>query len=154
MRHISAGGARIWPVFPNLVDGPDWVSGNTFFIRNKRQPQLYWAAVGGAATDLGPNLIVSTTFRSKFRVHSTEGRSKAVLIREDRVTVSLVSSQNSLRALYVVRGDAGLLALDSDEKEWKFGDFFTRFGSVWVNKVEVLSVNDEDSDLGDEWEFC
>ncbi|KAK0631482.1 hypothetical protein B0T14DRAFT_490031 [Immersiella caudata] len=81
-------GGRTFDLIENAVTGPDWVSGGTFFVRNRRQTGLYWCVHGGW-------VHTSEEKRTKFRVELEEvpkGRKgdEMVLVREDRVVVSVV----------------------------------------------------------------
>ncbi|KZT35269.1 hypothetical protein SISSUDRAFT_1051676 [Sistotremastrum suecicum HHB10207 ss-3] len=148
-----AGASRPWPVVES-VDGPDWTNGGAFFIRNKRQPDLYWS-VSYAAQDVA--IVVSETRRSKFRIWGSDIDHKdldKVLIRSDRVTISPVSSEKSARVLYVhpSKAETNVVVLSGDKKEWRFGDLFGAFGTTWDdNETELVTYNEAE---GEEWELC
>lgn len=137
------------------MNGPDWTNGSTFFIRNKRQPNLYWS-VPVATRDAA--IVISDTQKSKFRIHGVDldlkDRDK-VLIRSDRVTISPVSSEKAVRTMYVgpSKCETDVVVLGGDKKEWKFGDLFGGFGTTWNAEVraELLTYNEAE---GDEWELC
>jgi hypothetical protein len=144
---------------PPLVDGPDWVNGGTFCIRHKREPNLYWAATSYGTQSDNPNLFVSMHSRSKFRVRGVDlgdDDKETVLIRNDAVVVTLVTAHPtwSQSKFYVARDPSNNQLILSTEirTQWKFGDFFTKFGSANEGRSESNLVVNED--LADEWEFC
>ncbi|KAK4248984.1 hypothetical protein C7999DRAFT_30515 [Corynascus novoguineensis] len=75
----------------NLVNGPDWLDGAYFYIRNRHQPSLYWWVQGQRGH-------ASERRRTKFRIQLCEKvpgineklKSPVVLIRKDRVYVEVV----------------------------------------------------------------
>ncbi|KZS90183.1 hypothetical protein SISNIDRAFT_479574 [Sistotremastrum niveocremeum HHB9708] len=129
----AAGDGRPWH-FIKPVDGPDWTNGSTFFIRNKRQPNLYWSV-----SEVTPDatIVISDTQNSKFRISGVDRDPKdreKVLIRGDRVTISPASSETGPKALFI-----GPSKCETD---------IVVVGNV---SAEPLTCNKVD---GDEWELC
>jgi hypothetical protein len=146
-------GGRGWPIIP-LVEGPDWVTGNTFFIRNKRQPTSYWSTAKNRIVPKAPypDLIVSSSTRYKFRICMVDNKDEhTVLNRSDRITVSLLDREWVQTKLYVALAENNMLVLSTVKMEWKFGDFFSRFGTYYTNNQEYLLASEG---FGDEWELC
>ncbi|KAK4443181.1 hypothetical protein QBC34DRAFT_478348 [Podospora aff. communis PSN243] len=160
-------GGRTFDLIENAVTGPDWVSGGTFFVRNRRQRELYWCVHGGY-------VHTSEEKRTKFRVEleeTPEGQEgKMVLVRGDRVVVSVVQEAYSVelgdrKYLGVEDFDGGQvsrLALVSTPHVWTFGDLVLKKVGVRWEDVRDGSGNVESrptlvpmSEGGeDEWELC
>lgn len=145
-----AGGGADWPVIP-IVEGPDWVSGKTYFIRNKRQPELYWYYSGGY-------IEVSRIQKSKFRIDEegaiggVEGGEPIALIGSDIVEVSM-AGQTGKRSLYLGTEPGSNRLVVGDGGLWSFSSFMDgRFGSVVQGDQEFVTWEEDGN--GDEWEFC
>ncbi|CEL00669.1 hypothetical protein ASPCAL00267 [Aspergillus calidoustus] len=156
---------------PNLVTGPDWLSGDTFFIRNRRQPNLYWWVHD-------THIHTSEQRRTKFRIQKTPGHDdttiagscKPVLIRKDHVHVGVVtetvtSSAVTGGAQFVsirdTKNKSNSLTLDNKPYLWIFGELLQqKVGVRWGDEIPeekgqmkpllVFMPNDG----GDEWELC
>jgi hypothetical protein len=153
---------RNWAMVPQSSIGTgcttDWISGNEFFIRNKRQPNLYWWVYND-------HIHTSDTRRTKFRITKTTAGFKdpVIMIRDDDVTVEVVaetvSGAGSRFTQYVSIEGAGVgghLQLSGDKMKWKFGALLRgEVGERW----DV--IKDVDNGLlvhmieggGDEWEL-
>ncbi|KAK0716499.1 hypothetical protein B0T21DRAFT_454298 [Apiosordaria backusii] len=156
------------PIIPNPVTGPDWLSDNTFFIRNRRQPNLYWFVHD-------THIHTSEQRRTKFRIKqeiSTGKSRQSVLIRKDKVTVAAVAETVGSAAVlgngtkYVsirkLKGKSNCLVLANTPHPWVFQDFIDgQVGVRWGTEIEEekdqgakpLVVFMPDGG-GDEWELC
>ncbi|KAF8243847.1 hypothetical protein K440DRAFT_663834 [Wilcoxina mikolae CBS 423.85] len=160
--------ARIpnWPMFPNPVTGPDWESGKTFFIRNRRQPNLYWYVHG-------THIHTSTERRAKFRIEKkTPGvREPQILIRDDKITIQVVAETVTSSAVknttYVLSENSeGRLQIGTAIQEWSFGDLLNKHVGVrWESEngcEEAEEVGETAKPYlvhmlnggGDEWELA
>jgi len=147
----DADSGRNWPVLANPVIGPDWVSGKTFYIRNRRQPQLYWYYQDYL-------IVISTSHRTKFRIKDEEYDEERVLIRSDKVTIEPVGTLGTPIGLYVTKsGDGQKLTAGSTRQIWTFSDLFDSVGVTWASESGFASGTQFATslpDLGDEWELC
>lgn len=142
-------GGRVLNIIP-AVDGPDWIHNGNFFIRNKRQPNLYWYNSEGS-------IQVSDKQKTKFRIRATKFKKddQVVLIRSD--TVEILMFDNSCHPSYLNRGvGCKNLHLSLESREWKFGDFLGGFGTTWEKKGNTMQelVTWTDDEDGDNWELC
>ena len=138
--------ARDWPVLANPTIGPDWVSGKTFYIRNRRQPNLYWYYQY-------QGIVISTDRRTKFRVKDEDYDDERVLIRKDKVTIEPVGSLGTPIGMYVTKnGDGEELSVGSTRHVWTFSDLFYSIGVSWHGDGNQFAISLPD--LGDEWELC
>ncbi|KAK3356813.1 hypothetical protein B0T25DRAFT_603399 [Lasiosphaeria hispida] len=165
------GGGRSFSLILNPVTGPDWLSGGTFFIRNRRQPNLYWFLHR-------EHVHVSDEGRTKFRVdmakptRQQQDLKQLVLIREDEVYVSIVTETTTS---FVVRDDKkrylGLAPNSSagsprkvtpviDAHPWTFGNLLCNsVGVIWEPEEgdgEEMRPHLAHMTEGgaDEWELC
>jgi len=154
----DAATGRDWPIIPNPAIGTDWVHGNAFFIRNRREPHLYWFV----QNDI---ILVSNRRRSKFRIQGVDfdetDLGKKVLIRKDKVTISVVPEtaiqSNVQQGHFVARGEDNALKVGNMMLEWSFGDLFNAsIGVTWVTEVaqDEVTARYMTDDGGDEWELC
>lgn len=155
---------RQWPIIANPVSGPDWVSGGDFFIRNRRQPDLYWNI-----HDI--HICTSVQRRTKFRIQKVkvEGeREPVIIIREDMVTIQVIPESVTSGAvadgsIYVSTGNSNnRLALTHVETKWKFGELVNKkVGVRWEDEkkspTESLAAKPYLMYMinggGDEWEL-
>jgi hypothetical protein len=167
--YLSNGDQTVnWSTVPNQVTGPDWVSDGTYFIRNRRQPNLYWWVHD-------THIHTSEQRRTKFRIRHEipiSTSQPSVLIRKDKVTVAAVTetvtsaSVKENGAKYVsirkIRGKSNCLVLATTPQTWVFGDLINgQVGVRWGNEIEEekdqspkpLVVFAPDGG-GDEWELC
>lgn len=130
---------------------PDWVHEGTYFIRNKRQPKLYWYHFEGA-------VHISETQKTKFRVRGTafaKGEKK-VLIRSDVVEFRPVDKGCSKTPYLTQEHESTRIKVSWDKRVWKFGDLVGGFGTTWekagdtVHELLTTATDDE----GDNWELC
>lgn len=154
----------IWPIIANPVTGPDWVSGGSFFIRNRRQNDLYWYVHDD-------HIHTSNSHRSKFRITKTApgniDTDPLVLIRDDDVTVQAVketlsSCITATSSEYVsIDGDTHRhLVIGATAGGWRFGAFLNKeIGVRWEvydehgpNCHQGFLAHMEDGG-GDEWEL-
>ena len=150
-KFMSAGLARVgsghdWPVLANPTIGPDWVSGKTFYIRNRRQPNLYWYYQY-------QGIVISTDRRTKFRIKDEDYDDERVLIRKDKVTIEPVGSLGIPIGMYVIKnGDGENLRVGPTREVWTFSDLFDSVGVTW--SISGTQFATSLPDLGDEWELC
>ncbi|KAL7276573.1 hypothetical protein RUND412_000415 [Rhizina undulata] len=144
-------GGRDWPVIP-AVSGPDYVHNGTFFIRNKRQPNLYWYSFEGS-------IRVSDRQKTKFRIGSStiEQSLQKIMIRDEEVEIRTLDNRSN--PSYVTRGSNGssVLQVCSDTSErWPFRNFQGRFGTTWEDRGHGVQefVRYTEGEDGDEWELC
>lgn len=162
-------GGRTFELITNPVTGPDWFSGGTFFIRNRRQTALYWCVHGSY-------VHTSTERRTKFKIEledkPKEGdTTKLVMIRSDRVIVSVVEEAHGsplgerkfLGVEDFNNGAVSRLALVSTPHVWTFGDLVLKrvgvrwedvrdgSGNVVENRPTVVPMSEGGQD---EWELC
>ena len=142
---------RDWPVLANSTIGPDWVSGKTFYIRNRRQPSLYWYSENCL-------IVISTYRRTKFRIKDKSYDGERVLIRKDEVTIEPVGSLGTPIGKYVIKnGDGEVLTVGSTRQVWDFSDLFDSVGVTWADETEFSPETQFATSLpklGDEWELC
>jgi len=147
----DAAAGRDWPVLANPTIGPDWVSGDTFYIRNRRQPQLYWYYDDYL-------IVISTTRRTKFRIKDEAYDEERVLIRKDKVTIEPVGPLGTPIGKYVTKNaDGEKLTVSSTRQVWDFSDLFDGVGVTWNAESGFASGTQFATsvpDLGDEWELC
>lgn len=154
---LTDGGGRDWSVAPT-VEGPDWVHNGTYFIRNKRQPNLYWYHFNG-------EINVSERQKTKFRVVRTafETDKQTVIIGSDTVEIFPIESGNAKSTIqYVSIGNNGSnkLLVSGVPKPWTFSDLRNRFGTIWEQKgdsssiQELVTWSNPENDDGDHWELC
>jgi len=176
------GGGRGLDPIPNPVTGPDWVSGGTFFIRNRRQPRLYWFLHTNKHSS---HFHASEEGRTKFKIElakttrqqrELEVRGQLVLVRDDLVKVSIVAETTTssavLRDKMTYLGVATTssangtsvrkLAPVRDEHQWTFGQFLCgSVGVIWEPETAIDGVLENTPVLtyvtkegADEWELC
>ena len=142
---------RNWPVLANPTIGPDWVSGKTPYIRNRRQPSLYWYSADYL-------IVISTNRRTKFCIKDKSYDGERVLIRKDEVTIQPVGSLGTPIGKYVIKsGDGEVLTVGSTRQVWDFSDLFDSVGVTWSDETEVSPETQFATSLpklGDEWELC
>lgn len=146
-----------WPILNDLAEGSDWISGKTFFIRNKRQRTRYWYDPGNGFVQ------VSTSMHTKFRITRTSaalqlvaGDAQQILTRDDTVEVVPVGSRGSPR--YIQAAASGMLTISTTRGSILFRNFLLGLATVWKqtnagNMIPSVSWADV-ADEGDEWELC
>lgn len=157
-------GSREWPMIQNPVHGPDWVSGGDYFIRNRRQPELYWHVHDA-------HIHTSSHQRTKFHIEKVKTRGErepVVLIREDMVTIRAIPETVTSWAVangstYVsINSDNTQLSLVKNEVTWKFGELVNgKVGVRWENEGGAREDSTDakaflvqmTSGGGDEWEL-
>ena len=147
----DAAVGRDWPVLANPTIGPDWVSGKTFYIRNRRQPSLYWYSENSL-------IVISRYRRTKFCIKDKSYDGERVLIRKDEVTIQPVGSLGTPIGKYVIKsGDGEVLTVRSTRQVWNFSDLFDSVGVTWADETECSPETQFATSLpklGDEWELC
>jgi len=161
----NADGGTIWPLIPNPVQGPDWISGGEFFIRNRRQPNLFWYIWDN-------HILTSESRRTKFSVKisgtSDTEPDPMVMIRADKVSVRAILDTVSTDALtphnaiYVSIAKSGrsYLEMSVEYKEWGFGELVNKaIGVRWDHvkgfpTCEAPLLTYMPSGGGDEWELA
>lgn len=131
------------------VDEPDWTHEGAYFIRNKRQPHLYWYHFEGA-------IHISDTQKTKFRICGTafEKGQRVSFIRSDDVQIRPLSAGT---AAYLTREhDSNKVRVSWDSRTWKFGDLLGGFGTTWEKKGETVHelLTCASNEEGDNWELC
>ena len=160
--HLNNTGHN-WTVIP-ITDVPDWVSGRTYFIRNKRQLDSYWYVDHGHDN----RIHVSKELRTKFRitaVQSQAGTEEHVLIRSDLVMIECVNGPEASKdepTRFITASSSsgrsgGKLEVSTSLKHWRFGTFFEEFAVVasrngrgQLDNVIYWTTGGE----GDVWEPC
>ncbi|GAB1318332.1 hypothetical protein MFIFM68171_08542 [Madurella fahalii] len=157
---------------PNQVSGPDWLSGGYFYIRNRRQPSLYWWVHG-------QHVHASEKRRTKFRIELCEqvpdisNNSPVVLVRKDKVQVEVVPETATPTYVIDSRQYLGIpinsspnttpyVILSSTPYHWIFEDLVCKkIGVRWRNEKQDSGSFKEDPLLvltgvpgADEWELC
>lgn len=166
------GGRQVSPI-PNLVNGPDWLDGGYFYIRNRRQPSLYWWVHG-------MHVHASEKRRTKFRiqlcepVHGINNQSPVVLVRKDKVQVEVVpetatstSVMDSRKYLRIPDDSSpnttSCVMLSSAPYPWTFENLVCKqIGVRWRNETpqdsdgvgEDLLLVPTGEPGADEWELC
>ena len=142
----GTGAGCDWPILANPTIGPDWVSGKTFYIRDRRQPNLYWYYQY-------QGIVISTDRRTKFRIKDEDYDDERVLIRKDKVTIEPVGSLGTPIGMYVTKnGDGENLRVGPTREVWTFSDLFDSVGVTW--SISGTQFATSLPDLGDEWELC
>jgi len=158
---LHDGASREWPTIPHREMGPDWLSGRTFFVRSRRERDVYWTAENGrvrATTDV--------LRRTKFRItrvgEEGEGpiREPVVLTKGDRVRVEVVPETvrgGGTEAGFVgVDEGNGMLVVKGRAREWGFGELVNGdVGVTWglVGGSDTAFVAHLGNDAADEWEL-
>lgn len=154
----------MWPNITNPVTGPDWVSGGDFFIRNRRQPNLYWNIHD-------THIRTSVQRRTKFRIQKLKvkgEREPVIMIRKDTVTIQAIpetvtSAAVAAGSIYVsTEGPGGRLVLSPVETKWIFGELVNKnVGVRWEDEKNTLEESLATKPFlvqmlnggGDEWEL-
>jgi hypothetical protein len=150
------------------VIGPDWISGGAFFIRNRREPTLYWFV------HKDNTIRASHEDRTKFRIASFNNQNvneKNVLIRDDPIIINALRRPNVGQVNTTItssRCSRLKLGINNTGKHWKFeifintfgvqiGDEYDVYGEVTGKKGKYVTVMNEDpqaeQDWEDEWEL-
>ncbi|PUU78244.1 hypothetical protein B9Z19DRAFT_1084450 [Tuber borchii] len=142
----NSNAGREWPILTNPTIGPDWVSGKTFYIRNRREPNLYWHYERH-------QIVISTDRRTRFRIKDEDYEDERVLIRKDKVTIEPVGSLGTPIGMYVTKnGNGENLSVRPTREVWTFSDLFDSVGVTW--SISGTQFATSLPDLGDEWELC
>ncbi|KAI5839470.1 hypothetical protein DFP73DRAFT_561060 [Morchella snyderi] len=152
---LNDGMYRDWSIAP-VVPGRDWVNGNMYFVRNIRQPDLYWFDNGA-----GQLYLSNGGHKTKFRVVGTDlGSDKRVLIRSDFVRLEVPQTNDSPTKHIRSEGNNRLACTTAGGGDWKFkfGDLLGKFGTRWIGR-DALGIHGavtwgEGEDQADEWELC
>lgn len=144
---------RFWPIAP-VIPGRDWVNNGLYYIRNIRQPNIYWYVSGDGS------IIASDAQKTQFRVRGTEfGKDEPkILIREDYIQLAIPPQPGSSKWEYP-RPSNNLLISATESTDWKFKfrNLLENFGAIYkrdevVGVVELVTWNDEGGQ--DQWELC
>ncbi len=159
-----AHGIRAWNIIPQVATGPDWFAGDTFFIRSRSQPTVYWVAHN---TKIHTSDVRRTKFQIQLDTAKPPPSQTVVLVRDDRVTVTAVletashATQHSEVRYLSTESDSNLLALTKrGYSNWTFGDLINgRIGVKWIEDVgtngkERPRVSLMTNGGGEEWELC
>lgn len=136
------------PIIP-ASEGPDWVHGGAYYIRNKRRPGQYWYHVNG-------DIHISNTEMSKFRIHGVgfPEKERKVLIRSDRIVICPVENISAIGSVGREPG-SNRLVVSETQSIWGFGDFVDGFKGSWGWKGGSQQfVTWAGDGCGDEWELC
>ncbi|KAE8146503.1 hypothetical protein BDV25DRAFT_162321 [Aspergillus avenaceus] len=132
-------GGRQWHPFwnGNVVDHK---SGNTFYIRSKSDPRVFWDEYQG-------KIYASQQGRTRFVITNRDKKyDGSVMIGSDSIWISPVRDKNYLVS---VGNDRGLI-LDRNGSEFSFGDLKDSFlSSGDVGSARVV----KDRNNGEEWEL-
>lgn len=151
---LPEAGGRGWAVAP-VQAGKDWLHNRWYFIRNIRDPSLYWVSRGNNRIE------VSDSQRTKFRIRGTEFRNdeRKVLIRSDKIRIELPADSAPAPTFVSKMVDNNVvLAPDSGAWAFKFGDLLGNFGTSWdippgAEEVREFLTWSDNGDL-DDWELC
>ncbi|KAI5842139.1 hypothetical protein DFP73DRAFT_515463 [Morchella snyderi] len=149
--------------------GRDWISGRAYFIRNVRQPELYWYQPGHG----DERVLASRWQKTKFIVRlsdAPEGETGTVLIKSDKVR--LTAAEGDGKGMVVRRGDEGRVMvvrpsaaeLASTAGDFTFGELEGGFGTEWVGPegegpavgvpCECVTWGNRAEMHLDDWELC
>lgn len=149
--------------------GRDWISGRTYFIRNVRQPDVYWYYPGCG----DERILASRWQKTKFFVRMSdadEGETGTVLIKGDKIRVTTASGEG--KGMVVRRGDEGrVVVVKPSAKEvatavgdFTFGELAGAFGTEWECgdgegpgmgvPCECVTWGDRAEMHLDDWELC
>ncbi|CUS14773.1 unnamed protein product [Tuber aestivum] len=147
----DANAGRDWPVISNPTIGRDWITGGSYYIRNRRQPNLYWYREG-------VRIVISTNRRTQFRIKDVDFDDERVLIKKDEVTIEPLNSLGHPTGDYVVKnGDGQKLSVGATRQVWDFSDLFDGVGVTWTGEdgsSSDIQFATSLPDVGDEWELC
>ncbi|KAK4213720.1 hypothetical protein QBC37DRAFT_400244 [Rhypophila decipiens] len=161
----------------HLTPGPDWIDGGTYFIRNRRQPKIYWGVLPRGPTYRNRLICATYSNKTKFKIAldreelsqamiETQGR--LILTNTDIVTVNVVweSAPDSV-ALPGDESYVGLLDTHPDFRSipklglvdrkctWVFGDLLCNMvGEVYLPSVGACGLGKMTQGGHDEWELC
>jgi len=163
---LNDGNGGCCPLISNPVIGPDWVSGQTFFIRNRRQPNTYWWVHD-------THIHTSEQRRTKFRIQVNEPppcKGPVILVRKDAVKVAAIPETTTSGAVksgatYIASKypENGRLELLKQPQLWTLEELLlTRVGVRWARdrmedgqgasvRPELAYMPDGGSD---EWELA
>ncbi|KAI5842138.1 hypothetical protein DFP73DRAFT_608415 [Morchella snyderi] len=161
MSWLQNGDIRIaWSVAAPLA-GREWVSGQAYYVRNIRQPEVYWYLPGA-----GRELVASRKRKTRFWVRAVgagEGEGPLYLVRRDRVR--MVTQGAGGEEVVLRRGAAtgmggetvcGVAAAGGAGMEFAFGSLLGGFGTGWANEesdVEFVTWVQGGGLGGDDWEL-
>ncbi|KAG1852425.1 hypothetical protein DFJ58DRAFT_914376 [Suillus subalutaceus] len=146
-------GGRQLSIIPSPSHFVDHVSENSFYIRSKVSPYVYWYF----PPDVIPTAVyVSHTERTRFRIarHTSEGGHKGtIMIGSDHVHITLTLASLSLDV------DAkGQVILSSAPREFLFGDLLGKFTvgpTVQDSKGQSLNMRELFyNENGEDWELA
>ncbi|OKL59167.1 hypothetical protein UA08_05810 [Talaromyces atroroseus] len=149
------------PPIPHL-DMPDHITGGVFSIRDKSQPQRYWAK--RTAFPGEESIELSTCRKSRFRI-AIKGNSdsETVMIFDDEVFLELIEwSKDGLKSLPInIDSSNGLLKVleaGAEHKTFPFGKLlgggFIRATHYQDDHTEYPTWIGDKFDGGDSWELC
>ncbi|KAI5837207.1 hypothetical protein DFP73DRAFT_487657 [Morchella snyderi] len=157
---LHDGPGRIYNPAP-VIPGRDWLNHGLYFIRNIRQPELYWTI-----DPTTRHVLISDKIKARFRISSQYARDdkkKRVLIRSDTVSLSLpneIFAQGPTMHIRIASDGCGLVCVaDSAGFTFRFGDFLGNFGTRWVsNQGSDVDIHEFVTwHMGgeqDDWELC
>ncbi|KAM7219524.1 hypothetical protein V8F06_005079 [Rhypophila decipiens] len=161
----------------HLTTGPDWVDGGTYFIRNRRQPKIYWAVLPRGSMYRNRLICATSNNKTKFRIAldreelsqaMMESQGPLILTNTGIVTVNVVweSAPDSV-ALPGDESYVGLLDTHPDFRSipklglvdrkctWVFGDLLCNMvGEVYLPSVGACGLGKMTQGGHDEWELC
>ncbi|KAI5842236.1 hypothetical protein BZA05DRAFT_412418 [Tricharina praecox] len=162
----NGDGNSTWPIIQNPELGPDWISGGEYFIRNRRQPNLYWYVWAN-------QIRTSVSRRTKFCITRTgtfsdADRAPVVLVRLDKVSVRAVAetltpgaiNPDNRKYVSVSERPTNHLEMSAKDTHWEFGTLVNKVvGVMWDTcsdatwESEVPLVTYMPGGGGDEWEL-
>ncbi|KAF9886751.1 hypothetical protein FE257_011128 [Aspergillus nanangensis] len=133
-------GGRQWPPFIN-DEHVNRISGNTFYIRSKSDPRVFWYDKGDG------KIYASQQGRTRFRIQNkNRALEREVMINSDSISISPVSNKDVEIA---IDQDAGL-HISSIGGEMTLGDLKSNFLSLGHGDNIRVTQN---KDNGEEWEL-
>ncbi|OTB07023.1 hypothetical protein M426DRAFT_318384 [Hypoxylon sp. CI-4A] len=150
---LSDRDARIQSLFPHQ-ERADLRSGQTFFIRSKSKPDVFWWV------EPKGSILASTNYRSRFRFDIEGEESGTVMVGKDTVSIHNVTDRQG--AFGVTVGNDGLCTTSSHHKHtFPFGDLkraFLSYHSGYIDQkagifAQFPTVLVVEKGNGEEWEL-
>jgi len=103
---------RIFSLFPPQHPS-DHVSGGTFYIRSKSDPEMFWYVTSGG------NVYASSSNRTRFQIQTTDSTLVGqTMIPTDQIEILVAGTTNS----YVSSGSNNTLAISNEAESYAFSD--------------------------------
>ncbi|KAL2843420.1 hypothetical protein BJX68DRAFT_243962 [Aspergillus pseudodeflectus] len=159
LRGDASGWTIPTPKMDFPLDGEDWLSGYSFYVRRRGFPNVYWYNDGGLIT-------LSQHKRSRFIVTVQNSRlrpsAKIPIIAKDKLKIQWVGGDSTRRPLDII---GGFLAVSTGEtKLFDFSDLSQRFSILWAEdgssepnnpyKDVKITWSSESGSNNDSFELC